>query len=151
MGLILRCREFKRRDVMTVEDWTFVLKLATQWGFASIRELSIDMLGCIVSPVEKLTLAHAYSVDEWLLPAYYALCGQAKPLTKEEGRRIGADSVILIHQVRECIRGTMIAQYRPDFIANELKKQLSENNGKNDTNKATAPNILPVSQDDSCM
>src|SRR5882762_2998724 len=131
LGLISRCRNFKQHDVTTVKGWSSILKLATQWGFTSIRELSVDALGRIASPVERLALAHAYDIDEWLLPAYSSLCQRAEPLTTEEGRRIGVDDVVLISQVRECMRGPVLAQSGSAFVTTELKTRLSENDSKN--------------------
>jgi hypothetical protein len=143
----LHYRNFQQRDVTTVEDWSSVLKLATQWDFASIRELAIEELSLIPSPVDQLILAHAYDVQRWLMPAYSALCERKEPLSKEEGRRIGVDDVVLIHQVRECMRELLPTRSGLAFITSALEEQLSGDGGVNEVEGIMAPNISEVSQD----
>lgn len=60
-----------------------------------------------ISPVDKAVMAREYQVDperRWLETAYAALGAREEPLTKEEGRRLGLDVVLLLARVRERIR-----------------------------------------------
>ena len=89
----------------TVEDWTSILRLATKWNFLSLRELAVERLLAITSPIDKVVLSHTFDLPKWLPLAYAQLCERAKPLTAEEGKRlgelgpVGVDIVIRLWQV----------------------------------------------------
>jgi hypothetical protein len=89
---------------MTVSEWTSILRLATKWAFTSMRELAIQRLFCITCPVEKIVLAHTFSIPDWLPKAYAELCKREAPLTVDEGRDLfdlgwtGCDIVIHLNQ-----------------------------------------------------
>ncbi|TFY71232.1 hypothetical protein EVG20_g1773 [Dentipellis fragilis] len=101
---ILYPADFHKCEVKTVDAWTAVLRLSTKWSFASIRALAIDRLEPIASAVDKVVLGRIYTIDSWLRPGFVALCERAQPLTKDEGRRLGVDDVILIVTIREGVR-----------------------------------------------
>jgi hypothetical protein len=69
-----------------------------------MRELAIQRLFCITCPVEKIVLAHTFSIPDWLPKAYAELCKREAPLTVDEGRDlfdlgwIGCDIVIHLNQ-----------------------------------------------------
>jgi hypothetical protein len=72
-----------------VEDWTSILRLATKFKFSSLRELAVERLFDITSPLDKVILAHTFELPEWLPLAYAQICDGNQPLTVEEGRRLG--------------------------------------------------------------
>ncbi|KAI0060588.1 hypothetical protein BV25DRAFT_1807048, partial [Artomyces pyxidatus] len=79
---------YKTCELSTVEEWKAVLRLASEWGFESIRELAIDRLEPIASAVDKIIVARSYDLTEWLVPAYAELCHRPSPLSLEEHLRL---------------------------------------------------------------
>jgi hypothetical protein len=73
----------------TTEEWTSVLRLATKWNFLSLRNLAVERLFDITSPIDRVVLGHTFDVPEWLPLAYTDLCKRGEPLTIEEGKRLG--------------------------------------------------------------
>jgi hypothetical protein len=115
-------RDFSKSDNKTVDDWTAVLSLASKWEFATIRQLAINRLARLASPVERITRAVKYGVDDWLLPAYTELCARDEPLTLEEGLKLGIRDVIFVGQVRSSIRRDSGFRYKHEqIIAEELE------------------------------
>ena len=91
-------------------SWVSVLHIATEWGFKTIRELAIQSLAPIISPVDQVVFGKKYAVDAWLLPGFRALCSREESLTLEEGRRLGLENVIAIDCARQEIRDQMAAR-----------------------------------------
>ena len=69
-----------------------------------MRDLSIKYLTGLASSADLVVLGHRYDVPHWLLPQYYDLCVRLEPLSMEEGRKFGVDTVIMINQIRHKIR-----------------------------------------------
>lgn len=88
-------------DLNTVEDWTSVLALGSDWVFVSLRELAISKLAPLASPVERVVLGKRYNVDIWLVPAYRELCLSGRPLAKDDATKLGMDDVIKIWQMQQ--------------------------------------------------
>ncbi|EKM59114.1 uncharacterized protein PHACADRAFT_249345 [Phanerochaete carnosa HHB-10118-sp] len=97
----LRC--YRSPGITSVDEWTAVLHLATEWSFDDIRVLSIERLEPIASPIEKIFLSHSHSIPEWLPAAYVSLCQCPHSLTAAEIRTIQAEDVELIMSVREAM------------------------------------------------
>ncbi|KAH7338072.1 hypothetical protein B0J17DRAFT_660657 [Rhizoctonia solani] len=51
-----------------------------------------------------LPLAEKNLCDEWLAPAHVRLCQREKPLSTEEARKLGVDSVLIVWRMREQYR-----------------------------------------------
>lgn len=114
--------DFSKSDNKTVEDWTAVLSLASRWEFVSMRQLAINRLTRIASPVERITRAVKYDVKDWLLPAYTELCARDEPLNLEEGLKLGIRDVIFIGQLRSSVRREGGFKYKYEqIIAEELE------------------------------
>ncbi|EKM59092.1 uncharacterized protein PHACADRAFT_249288, partial [Phanerochaete carnosa HHB-10118-sp] len=90
-------------DITTVDEWSAVLRLATEWSFDGIRNLAIERLEPIASPIEKIVLSHSHSIASWLPAAYISLCQRPHPLTAAEIRAIEAEDVEVVMSVRETI------------------------------------------------
>jgi len=100
------CRNFEEHD-LCYEEWKSVLHLSTRWSFSLIRKLA---LSSIKPPTlhDRLLLVHAYSVDDWVVPALSALCERMTPLTLSEALQIDIKDVILVSTVRGHIRDCTI-------------------------------------------
>ncbi|KAI0060587.1 hypothetical protein BV25DRAFT_946750 [Artomyces pyxidatus] len=114
-------RNYKTCELTTVDEWTSVLRLATEWGFVSIRGLAVERLGVIASAVDKIVLAHAHALRAWLAPAYAELCVRAAPLSAAEGRRLGVEEVLLVCAMRESTRDAV-----PLFSEEEIVLRVAE-------------------------
>ncbi|KZT27200.1 hypothetical protein NEOLEDRAFT_1131229 [Neolentinus lepideus HHB14362 ss-1] len=92
---------FSRDTPKTLDEWTSILALSTQWGFNSIRTLATRELFPLASPIDKIVLAHKYDIKEWLLEAYKDVCLRKEPLSVEEAERIGVKDTARIASIRE--------------------------------------------------
>ncbi|EPQ53964.1 hypothetical protein GLOTRDRAFT_15187, partial [Gloeophyllum trabeum ATCC 11539] len=92
---------FHQYTASTLEEWTSILALATQWGFDSIRLLAIREVFPLASPLDRIVLAHKFDIKEWLLDAYREVCERQAPLSDEEAERIGAKDTARVARVRE--------------------------------------------------
>ncbi|KAJ6593221.1 hypothetical protein B0H19DRAFT_916388 [Mycena capillaripes] len=101
---ILYPLNFATRDIVSADEWTSVLSLASRWEFTSLRELAMQHLFAITSAVDRISLAHRFDIPGWLVPAYTEVCERKDPLTLAEGRLLGLDDTICIAQVRHMIR-----------------------------------------------
>ncbi|KAJ4471528.1 hypothetical protein J3R30DRAFT_1090883 [Lentinula aciculospora] len=110
-------KSFNAYESSTTEEWTSVLKLATRWDFDSIRELAVESLTSSASPADLIILAHRYDVSQWLLPEYMELCVRDEPLSLEEGRKLGVNTVVAINQIRHQIRYRSNLNRHNDAIA----------------------------------
>ncbi|THH21577.1 hypothetical protein EW146_g60 [Bondarzewia mesenterica] len=113
---VLYPSNFKTSDISTVEEWTSVLRLSQKWGFRSIRELAIERLGPISSPVDKIVLGRMFDIAHWLTPGFAGLVERKAPLTPEEGRRLGVEDVILISTLRENARQKDLLISKADIV-----------------------------------
>ena len=115
-------RNFEEHD-LCYEEWKSVLRLSTRWSFSSIRKLALSSIEP-PTPHDRLLLARAYSVDDWVVPALSALCERMTPLTLSEALQMNIEDVVLVSTVREHIRGRMIqvdaAEIPPRVEAEQL-------------------------------
>jgi hypothetical protein len=54
--------------------------------------------------VDKILFAREFDINEWLEPAHVHLCERKTPLSTEEARKLGVDSVLIIWRMREQYR-----------------------------------------------
>jgi len=85
----------------SVDEWTSILTLAIQWNFQSIKNLAIDRLSSIASPVEQIMLGRRFNILEWLGNAYAQVCWRNEALTIEEGQLLGIKDVVKIAAIRQ--------------------------------------------------
>jgi hypothetical protein len=95
-------RNFEQHD-LTYKEWKSVLHLSTRWDFASIRRLALNNIQP-PTPHDRLILARAYSINDWVVPALSELCERRSPLTLDEARQMDIEDVVLVATVREDIR-----------------------------------------------
>jgi len=91
----------------TEEDWTAILDLAHQWGFAQVKDFAIRELEkrLDLPVVDRLVIYQYYEVEKsLLLPYYEALCLRDEPLSYEEGSALEMRTTINIAAAREFAR-----------------------------------------------
>jgi hypothetical protein len=54
----------------------------------------------MASAIDKALLGKRHGIKPWVMGAYSELCTREKPLSIEEGRRLGVDLVIKINELR---------------------------------------------------
>ncbi|KAI5890031.1 uncharacterized protein SCHCODRAFT_02669239 [Schizophyllum commune H4-8] len=84
-------------DVQSAEEWGSILRLASRWSFPDLRELAIQELETIASPVEKIALARECHVPQWPLDAYANVCTRTRCLSVDEAEALGS---VAAHAVR---------------------------------------------------
>src|ERR1700691_5219673 len=85
----------------SVDEWMLILTLAIHWNFQSIKNLAIDRLSSIASPVEQIMLSRRFNILEWLGNAYAQVCWRNEALTIEEGKLLGVKDVVKIAAIRQ--------------------------------------------------
>ncbi|KAL1687891.1 hypothetical protein GGG16DRAFT_116537 [Schizophyllum commune] len=91
-----------KSDISTVPEWTSVLRLATRWGVASLRDLAIQELESKASdPLDKIAIAREFGLGTWLAPAFAEICTRPERLARAEAERLGLHSVLEIGWIRE--------------------------------------------------
>jgi len=99
----LSLRNFNKLEERSFEEWSSVLDLSTRWGFTSIRDLA---LRCVKppNPLQRLTLARKYTIEQWIIPALLELCERQEPLSLDEARLMDFGDVVLVVSVRQTVR-----------------------------------------------
>ncbi|KAL9712183.1 hypothetical protein Ac2012v2_005260 [Leucoagaricus gongylophorus] len=95
----------------TIENWQTILRLASQYKFAEVKELAfreIDKPGVFdMSIVDRIILYRKYNADRnYLEKLYVELLGRPEPLTIEEGDKLSLKLALLISGARERLRAT---------------------------------------------
>jgi hypothetical protein len=101
----------------------------------------------MASAVDKIALARAYGLDDWLLEAYISVCQRPEALSLEEARRLALEDVVLISQARQALRGGLQSATIPtSSIARILGLDVpTEDNSSLGTAPVSAtPNVTPA-------
>jgi hypothetical protein len=106
---------------MTKQDWFAVLKLATKWNFKEFRSTALEKLTIeTMDPVEKVLLARAYSIPQWLRTGYNMLATRNESLSVAEAKEIGYPIAIRVCQIREKIEVFSRENY-PSLVSRAYK------------------------------
>ena len=95
-----RSRSFASCGLSSLEEWISVLNLSSRLEFASIRDLAVNNIAPMASAIDKALLGKRHGVKPWVMDAYGELCTREKPVSIEEGRRLGVDLVVKINELR---------------------------------------------------
>ncbi|KAG2006792.1 hypothetical protein CC2G_014538 [Coprinopsis cinerea AmutBmut pab1-1] len=89
-AVVPRSPFLEAKPTLTESEWISVLKFSTRWLFNDLRKIAIDELSKIrMDPVQRVCLAKAYDVYDWLVSGYEELVERHDPITEEEGHEIG--------------------------------------------------------------
>jgi hypothetical protein len=103
-------RKYSSHDHKSVDEWSSVLSLAIKWEFDCIRDLAVDRLFPITTPIDKIVLGRKYYADlsHWLEQAFIDVCIRNDPLKLEEARRLSVEDIVHIGEVRHLIRNQQL-------------------------------------------
>ncbi|KAL5490018.1 hypothetical protein ACEPAI_4851 [Sanghuangporus weigelae] len=84
------------------DEWISVLQVSHMWSCDRLFALAISKLSVLeVDPFLKITLAKAYNIKDWWLPAYFSIVTRADPLTLQEAEKLGMETTMKLTEVRE--------------------------------------------------
>jgi hypothetical protein len=61
----------------------------------------VSQLGQRGTAIDKIVYGKKFHVTEWLEDAYMEICRRPRPITEEEGERMGMTDVVKIAEIRE--------------------------------------------------
>lgn len=76
-------------------------RLANLFGFSELRAYLLPLAEKNLDAVEKVLFSREFGIKEWLVPALTHLCERESPLSSEEARKLGAESILMIMRIRE--------------------------------------------------
>jgi len=87
----------------TLLEWTRTLELATHWSILSIEWLALRHLESLLAslPVQRLSLARNYRVDEWVDGALVDVCRRMEPPDENEMRLLDYADLAFVMASRE--------------------------------------------------
>lgn len=89
---------------LTDKDWAAALYAATELDFTLYRQHIINVMADQVRGMEAfevLDLASRCQVEEWRSWVFQELCVRPKPLTADQGRKLGFQTLVTICSIRE--------------------------------------------------
>ncbi|KAG8871353.1 hypothetical protein FRB97_008775 [Tulasnella sp. 331] len=91
---------------LTISQWGDALGLATRWNLEAARNFIIDQISTHFPDhlADRIKLADAYSVCDWLQPTYETLCTRLDPPTEEEIEALGPKRLAALWKIREACR-----------------------------------------------
>ncbi|KAG9030588.1 hypothetical protein FRB95_003787 [Tulasnella sp. JGI-2019a] len=99
-------------EYLNINQWSAVLRLATTWEFAALREHAIDVFDSRFNsqdPFDRIELARRCDVAKWFQPAYRQLCERSESLSLDEAERLGIPQFVVICRIREELSRLRIA------------------------------------------
>ena len=90
-----------------VETWHTILRLADKWDFKQVKELAVREPNKKkdLALIDRMALYQAYKVDnKHLVPLYAELVKRDRPLSIEEARVLGLETMVLVNTAREKLR-----------------------------------------------
>ncbi|KAG8704589.1 hypothetical protein FRC11_009765, partial [Ceratobasidium sp. 423] len=76
-------------------------RLANMFDFSDLRTFLLPLAEKNLDDVDKIVFAREFNIKEWLTLAHTRLCLREDPLSTEEARKLGIDSILIIWHMRE--------------------------------------------------
>ncbi|KAG8870661.1 hypothetical protein FRB98_001422 [Tulasnella sp. 332] len=91
---------------LTISQWGDTLGLATRWKLEAARNFIIDQINTHFPDhlADRIKLADAYNICDWLEPAFEMLCTRLDPPTEEEIMAVGPKRLAALWKIREACR-----------------------------------------------
>lgn len=78
------------------------LRIATIYDYPALRTFGIQGLERAgLSPVQRIRISQELDVPDWMEPACEELCNRQEPITQEEARIMGIDTLLRVSNMRE--------------------------------------------------
>ncbi|CAE6523992.1 unnamed protein product [Rhizoctonia solani] len=79
-------------------------RLANMFNFSDLRAFLLPLAEKNLDEVDKIVFAREFDIEEWLVPAHVRLCQREKPLSVNEAKKLGVESVLILWRLREQYR-----------------------------------------------
>ncbi|ELU36195.1 BTB domain-containing protein [Rhizoctonia solani AG-1 IA] len=76
-------------------------RLAHIFDFSDLYAFLLPLAEENLDDANKIVFARELEITKWLVPSHVRLCKREKPLTTQEAKKIGVESVLLISRMRE--------------------------------------------------
>ncbi|KAK2462517.1 hypothetical protein APHAL10511_005487 [Amanita phalloides] len=121
---------FAQHDLTSTEEWTSVLSLSYKLVLDKAYNIAVRHIAQTASAVDKAVLGKQFGIKSWVATSYRELCERRKPLTVEEGSRLGLDVVIRIYQFKHDMAEGYRYSYEVEkyFELDELEEGVAEVN-----------------------
>jgi hypothetical protein len=73
------------------------------WDFVDLRKHLFQQAEKVLSDVDKVAFVREFEIKAWLIPAHKRRCQRAEPLSTDEARKLGMDSLLLVSRMREVL------------------------------------------------
>ncbi|CAE6522303.1 unnamed protein product [Rhizoctonia solani] len=80
-------------------------RLANALQFSEVCADLLPLAERDLGDVDKIVFAREFDIKDWLATAHVRLCQREEPLSNEEARKLGVDSVLIISHMREKHQG----------------------------------------------
>ncbi|KAF6761152.1 hypothetical protein DFP72DRAFT_804149 [Ephemerocybe angulata] len=88
-------------EITTVEEWTSVFSLSTDWSFRDLRKRAIEEIAKLTTPVQRILLYRRHQVNEWAYSGYEELCMRGQPPSPDDGEQLGVRTVIKVWEAQQ--------------------------------------------------
>ncbi|KAJ1305385.1 hypothetical protein OPQ81_000400 [Rhizoctonia solani] len=76
-------------------------RMAVLWEFSELQNYLFSLADRSFNDVDRIAFANAFELKEWLLSPHVNLCQREEPLSLDEAKKIGVDSLLIINNLRE--------------------------------------------------
>ncbi|RDB17444.1 hypothetical protein Hypma_001592 [Hypsizygus marmoreus] len=118
---------YSQTPTLSQNEWLSVLKLATRWTMIEPRQFAIDHLDLeSMLPTERLILAKAYNVADWMQLSYIQLLPKMAGMPIKEASKLGLELAVRLCRI---VDGILLNYFRePRFessgiVVEELFKE----------------------------
>jgi hypothetical protein len=94
-------RDLSEPEIKSVEEWTSILSVATNWSFTQLRKRAINMLSTKANAVQRITIARRYNVKELAYAGYEELCMRSQPVPLQDAEELGLKTVLKIWEAQQ--------------------------------------------------
>jgi hypothetical protein len=125
--LIKSCAHRSYTDhTASAEKWASIISLADKWQFETMSGAAFRAYIALqdVEAVDKIAMGQMYDFPrEDLLEVYFEICTRTKPLSVEEGRKVGCDTLARIALTREEMKLWNSPDTKKQTVTNNIIKQ----------------------------
>ncbi|KAF9072193.1 hypothetical protein BDP27DRAFT_1158226, partial [Rhodocollybia butyracea] len=90
-------------EVLSLSQWTSVLKLAKKWKMEAVSAHAISAIEALpsIDPVDKVVIARTYDIPAWLAPAFNEILQRAQSFTEADVYRLGLSTTLRLTALRD--------------------------------------------------